>query len=289
MRRTRYLWISIIATLLLSMATVSTALCSNSAVLSAPTILDETKTPGSTFWIDITIADVTNMWGYQFTLSYDTNVLTATDYDTYVPFMLPEPSEINDPEGYVSISYHMSFGVPVGFSTVPPYHIAKIQFTVDNYGWSWLDIHNSLISDVYGDEIPHVAVDGIFINIAVEHSADLVRKSAWPEHHHWDESKDADQTLFGKVRSLGNVPTTAYVSFTLSDGDGLWQDTFTTDPVTIDPGAIVDLTATITPADLIPITPYGKYYVKAQCWYDDGTGTFVPGTKIKSFSFALVP
>jgi hypothetical protein len=290
MRETKKLWIPLITVLLVSMATVSMQPCAGTPVtlLSAPIIKDEGLTPGSTFTIDIAVADVANLWGYLIFLSYDTDVLTATGYSSHPIFPLQEPCEINDTEGYVSIAYHMPFGVPAGF-TGSLSNLASIEFTVDALGWSWLDLHDTVFSDPYGIPIEHEDVDGFFANIPVEYGADLVKKSAWPEHHHWDESKDADQTLFGKVKGLGNVPTTAYVKFTLHDGDGLWEGVFTTDPVAIDAEAVVDLTVTITPADLIPITPYGKYYVRAQCWYDDGTGTFVPGAKMKSFSFALVP
>jgi len=64
--------------------------------VSPPTIIDVTETPGTTFSINITVADVSAMWGYQFYLYYDTTVLTATNYATYPPFNTPWPSEIND-------------------------------------------------------------------------------------------------------------------------------------------------------------------------------------------------
>ena len=269
------------------MATLSVPLGAGSPItlLSAPTVKDEGLIPGSTFTISITIAEVTNLWGFLIFLNYDTSVLTATSYSNSPIFPLEEPGEIIDAEGYVQLSYHMPMGVPAGFSTVAPVPIAYIDFVVDDLGWSWLDLHDTILSTHIGEAIVHEEVDGLFANVAQQHAADLVRKSAWPQYHHWVEAKHPEQTLWGKVRSLGNVPSNVYVNFTLKDADGLWEEVFTTDTVPIDPRVIVNLHVTITSADLVGP---GKYYVKARCWYDDGTGTFVPGAKIKSFAFALV-
>lgn len=287
MRGTKNLWISLVAVLLASMATLSIppGACAPATILSVdpPTVKDEGLIPGSTFTIDIYIADVQNMWGYLLFVSYDPNVLTATGNRSNPIWGLPEPSEINDEEGYITIAYHMPFGAPAGFTG--SIWIAEIDFMVDAVGWSWLDLHDTVLGDPFGKAIAHEEVDGLFANIPQQHAADLVRRSAWPQYHHWVESKHPEQTLWGKVRSLGNVPTTAYVNFTVKDGDGLWEEVFLTDAMAIDPTVIVNLYITITSADLIGP---GKYYVKARCWYDDGTGTFVPSAKIKSFAFALV-
>ena len=279
-------WISLVMALLVNMALMGVARA-QITTLAAPTVMNTALTPGSTFSIDITVADVTAMWGYDLTLEYDTTVLTATGFASYPPFTIPWPSEINDTAGWVKASYSMTFGEPVGFSTVDPAPILRIDFHVDALGWSFLDMYDTEISDIYGEPItPHEVVDGFFANIEPQYMCNLVRKSAWPEHHHWVESKDPDQTLYALARNIGTLPTTAYVVFTVHNDDALWQATFTTDTVLLVPKQILKLDKTITPADL---TGYGKYYVKAQCWYDDGTGTYVPGTKLKSFAFALVP
>ena len=120
--------------------------------------------------------------------------------------------------------------------------------------------------------------------------ANLVRKSAWPEHHHFDVSKDEDgnQTLFGKVRNLGTATTAVKVAFTIQDQDGTWSTTVETDTATIVPGEIIDVSYNLDPETELPAIP-GKYYVSAQCYYEDETYAWVLGEKIKSFSFAVVP
>ena len=120
----------------------------------------------------------------------------------------------------------------------------------------------------------------------VEHLADLVRKSAWPERHHYVIGRDPDgtQTLYGKVENLGTEDTAVLVRFSVAKNGGpaTGYDSATT---VLAPGQRMDLTAGLT-----GLTP-GKYGVSAQAWYDsDGDG--IPdtaGAKVKQFSFAVVP
>jgi len=137
------------------------------SVLAVPTIVDPTKTPGSTFYIDITIADVSAMWGYQFLLYYDTKVLTATGYATYAPFNVEWNPTINDAAGHAFLAYSMKLGELVGFSTVTPKPIGRIDFSVDTLGTSKLDLVESVISDTHGNAIAHNEVDGSFSNVAI--------------------------------------------------------------------------------------------------------------------------
>lgn len=152
---------------------------SGPAVVSAPIIVDRSKRPGSTFSINITIANVTEMWGYEFILSYDTRVLTATGYSSYEPFSFAWPSEINDTAGYVAVAYSMMMSESVGFSTVDPTPIVRIDFTVDTLGTSLLDLAadtesslyegryhlHTILTDIMGEPITHDTVDGDFNNI----------------------------------------------------------------------------------------------------------------------------
>jgi len=41
-------------------------------------VSDTLLTPGSTFDVNVTIADIINLYGYEFKVGYDTTVLTAT-------------------------------------------------------------------------------------------------------------------------------------------------------------------------------------------------------------------
>lgn len=168
-RRKILAWIWPITTLLVSLAMVSVSLCVIVAVVSAPTIIDTTKTPDSTFSIDITVAHVEDLWGYGFVLYYNTTILTATNYSSYDPFTLKHPSVINDTEGLVSMSYSRQMDEREGISTVDPVPIANIEFTVDSVGVSNLTFKDPVsLTDPDAGWIPSDVFDGFFANEAVE-------------------------------------------------------------------------------------------------------------------------
>lgn len=144
------------------------------ATLAAPTITNPTLSPGTApFSINITVANVQNLWGYQFTLDYNTSVLTALDAGSYPPFNSKGAApSINDTAGFVSLVYYTYMGDKTGFSGSAP--VAWIRFAVKNYGTSKLHLHGpsdgSLFSDPSAKPIQHTDMDGIFtnlINIAV--------------------------------------------------------------------------------------------------------------------------
>lgn len=155
--------LAIIVSLLFAASLIQTGLASITT-LGAPDITDASKGPSDTIWIDIAVTDAVNLWGFQFTLKYDTSVLTALDHTGHPIFYLEEPSEINDAEGYISIAYHMGFGVPVGFTGSLP-NLVSIKFHVDNWGQSQLKIQDSVFSDPIGGAIAHVTEDGYFCNV----------------------------------------------------------------------------------------------------------------------------
>lgn len=155
------------------------------ATIAAPTVKDLTLTPGKTFTINITVANVQKMWSFQFVLYYDPKVLTAIDYSFYDPFISELPSEIDLTAGYVSVARGMEWGTPYEdlFSTVDPKPIASITFSVEAIGASKLDIvdrwedykFRSKLTTYRGEEaayITHDVVDGFFANTEVEMSVD---------------------------------------------------------------------------------------------------------------------
>lgn len=122
--------------------------------------------PGETFSVDIIATDVTaedGLWGYQFILSYDTDVLTATAYSSYDPFVQPWPSEINDTAGHVSVAYSMNFGTDEGKKD--DFSLAKIDFTVDAHGASVLDLRDTDLATPSGAPVDHKVLDGSFANV----------------------------------------------------------------------------------------------------------------------------
>lgn len=167
----KLVWIYLIITLFVGISMVYMTVSASTAVLSASLIIDTTKTPGSTFSINITIANVEKMWGYQFIVYYNTTVLNATDYSSYDPFTMEAVTQINDTAGWVFLSYTMPFGETVGFSTADPAPIARIEFTVDGLGISTLHMEETGLPSVPIDGEPiaiaHDTHDGFFANVEV--------------------------------------------------------------------------------------------------------------------------
>jgi len=161
------MWLTL--TLVVGMSILSEPISAAATVLSAPVLRDTTKTPGQSFSIDIKVASVEKMWGYDFFVYYNTTVLTATGAASYSPFTeKPMDPVINDTAGYVYVVFHMPMGERVGFSTVQPQSIVKMDFTVDAVGVSPLDISKPSLANVEGAAITHRTVDGLFANVEID-------------------------------------------------------------------------------------------------------------------------
>lgn len=284
------LMLSVIASLLVTVLTIVPAFAATT-ILSAPEIEDENLVPGASFSIDITVADVMAMWGYDFFLSYDPDVLTATSFESLQGFVLPWPSEINNVEGYVAMAFSYPMRDPFGFDAVAAAPIATIYFTVEELGFSALDLHDSVISDVVGATIPHELDDGFFINIPVVREADLVRRRAWPEHHDYRISKDEDtfNTLYGSVFNTGNKPTCAKVVFTIYE-DAMLFGTLETTTVTLQPYQPGDKPAVLSVDFAVDVGMLGsEFFVEVQVEYDStGDCTLdAIGARTKTTSFVI--
>jgi hypothetical protein len=132
--------------------------------VSPSIIFDPALGPGSIFRVNITIADVSGLWGYQLVLEYRTSLLTATDFGFYPPLLTPAPSQIDDAAGTVDLCRTSYYGDSVGVTFVDPRPVAWIEFSVDGRGWTNLDLRDVILVDCGGSEIPHVAYDGYFNN-----------------------------------------------------------------------------------------------------------------------------
>jgi hypothetical protein len=99
--------------------------------------------PGQNFFIDVYGAGLTAMgaglWGYQGFIKYDTNILTATEWYTYMPFKSVASASIDDVAGSVSVSYYTFPGDTVGY-TGENTTLFRVYFAVDAAGTCVLDL-----------------------------------------------------------------------------------------------------------------------------------------------------
>jgi len=115
---------------------------------------------GSAFFVDVYMRDVTALWGYQFIIHYDTNVLTAEQYFSYYLFDTAAPSWIDDSKGEVSVAYTSIAADVVGFTGDTP--LCRIYFRVDGGGATKLSVDKSVLSDPVGTAISHNLYHGWF-------------------------------------------------------------------------------------------------------------------------------
>jgi hypothetical protein len=111
-----------------------------------------------TFFVDVYVADVASMWGYTAVLYFDNTICTALEYYTYAPFDTQWPGEINNAEGFVSISMSMTMGEATGVTGFTP--VARIYFSMDAEGSSTLELRETKLTDVHANAIPHTKYDG---------------------------------------------------------------------------------------------------------------------------------
>ena len=287
----RLKWLSLVLVLAVSYATLNVAVAPVTVAELYVSPSENVYGPGDVFTVDINVADVVDCYSWGVKVSWERDLLKANDV-TEGSFFAMQP----DGTAFVKVIYDDY--VDVGCTTLGDWFgisgdgtLMTITFEVLDAGTSSLEIFYSVLLDSGNPvvEISHTVVDGSFETPQV---ARLVKKSAWPEHHHFDVSvqlaKDGDtnQTLYSKVKNISPVGFDLYVRvvFEIVRDDGV-VGTPTTDTIVVSPGTEVSLTADFGPLGGLDV---GKYYVSASCYYSyTGTywGTWV---KAKTFSFAVV-
>lgn len=238
--------------------------------------------PGDTFTINVNINDVVDLYSYDVRIQWPRDLLQCVSA-TEGPFLTANPT-IFLPKIYVDyiVVAATSMGAIPGVSGSGT--LFTVNFMVLDAGKCTLDIYQSTLLDHTLTPIDHIAQDGYFSTAA---EANLVKKSAWPEHHHYAVSKDEDayQSLYCKVKNLGTINLKVYAEFNLVRDDGK-VDIAQSAEIVVLPGEEVDMTAMFGPLTSLDA---GKYYVNGSCWYSY-TGTYwAQGSKMKAFSFAVVP
>ena len=255
-----------------------------------------TAQPGETFTVDIKITDVTTpgVSGWELMIRFDFSLIhteaawiTEGDFLKNIGMTMFAKAEKPAESAWLLGSALMIPATASGSGT-----LATIQFEVQGEGKTPLELIKTDLRDIDVMPIEHTVEHGYFSNIVV---GNLVRKSAWPEHHHFSISKDEDgiQTLYGKVKNLGEGHGYLRVNFTIWDMGGI-PVTFIAkhldsmgDELKIMPGEIVDISIGLWESRETAWLP-GRYSVKATCIYSaDGT-TWHVGTKVKAFSFSIV-
>jgi hypothetical protein len=169
-----------------------------------PAIIDPTLLPPKTFNVNITINNVENLYGYEFNISYNKDVLTCLyvivndvlNETNYTP-----ETQISNAKGFgwVQVTYY-SPAVPI--TTYTPLALTTICFRVKSLGATPLHLHDTSLVDSFGNPIPHEVTDGFVMTIIHDIAVTSVTpESAWA-YAGWPVD------IGVVVKNLGNVSET---------------------------------------------------------------------------------
>lgn len=135
-----------------------------------PEIIDPTLVPPATFKINVTIEDVRDLYGYQFNLTFDKNVLVCLQTEVldvlnetyYIPNQM-----IDNTRGFVFINVtYYSPAIPLDIDG--PTTLVTIKFRVKSLGATNLTLTDTGLVDPDGQPITHEVHDGFFQSLIVD-------------------------------------------------------------------------------------------------------------------------
>jgi hypothetical protein len=135
-----------------------------------PEVIDPTLVPPATFTINVTVADVRGLYGYQFNLTYDPNVLVCLQVaihdvlgeTNYVP-----NQDIDNLRGFVFVSVaYYSPAVPLDIDSATP--LVTIKYRVKSIGSTNLTLTDTQLVDSIGNPITHEDHNGFFQSLIVD-------------------------------------------------------------------------------------------------------------------------
>lgn len=133
--------------------------------IDPPNIIDPALR-GTVFTIEVKIANVTDLYAFDFKLHYDKNILIGVGARV-VPFRnethFTSYISINDTEGliHVNVTYYPP-ATPI--TQYSPITVASIIFQATNVGTSILHLYDTVLTDAQGSLILHTTEDGYFDN-----------------------------------------------------------------------------------------------------------------------------
>jgi hypothetical protein len=262
--------------------------------------VDPTKGPGTQLVIDITIEDVMNLWGYQFWLKFNPNVLQGVSVEDG-PFLGKSTNPKRHPvvvapgPGFDNEAGELKlFGAVIYFEVNPPHNryladgsgvLATVTFNVTDWGCSYLFLgpETAVVDKRPGvlPEIEYYLEHGYFTNLSAE-ELDAVgpelyvrgrgahgSSGTWPEWHvglsNWY------QTLYCRIMNYGEMGAWVEVEFIVTGPGGV--EILRTEQVWIGPATWV--ADEIVPAE-VTVSAYfmpeivGKYHVSVMLYFIPG-------------------
>jgi hypothetical protein len=180
--------------------------------------------------------------------------------------------------------------------------LCRLKFQVLSSGFSEIELVN-VYYYVGANKYPADIVGNGWYQTPPTIEANLVGRSAWKEHAHFDRSKHGNesvpdakgtpgyQTLFAKIKNIGEANVTVLAEFRIYKD--IYDEKWNTTMAEIEPGEIIVLTFDFAGKDDSP--PWdaeddGIWRIEAKClYYEPLLEVWQEGTKIKGTKFACVP
>ena len=131
--------------------------------IAPPEIIDPTMLPSSTFAINVTIENVTDLKTCIFNLTYNSLIIGWAGMDIFkIEDQMPIPTTvINDEKGYVWVQ----LTYPNAIAASDPEALLRIEFHVKSMGATPLNLSETELLNSQGEQIEHEAIDGYFATL----------------------------------------------------------------------------------------------------------------------------
>lgn len=132
-----------------------------------PEIIEPSLLPPSNFNITVAVDDIENLYGYEFNLTYNTNILTC--YGIIFNSPLGEPYfrsdfEVNDAIGFIWVNVNF-YPPATPIQTYTNETLVTFFFRVEGLGYTVLNLTDTHITDPNGQPIHHEAHNGFFCTL----------------------------------------------------------------------------------------------------------------------------
>jgi len=254
------------------MITVLPPLAGTSLYVDPSHIVDLSLVPSSMFYVNVTLANASDIASCGFNMTYDSSILRWAGIELFqVQGELPTASA----ELYPTGSIWLNLTYPTAFSTTAAQPLVTIRFFVVSYGISQINLTNTQLLDSLGNPVDHNVFNGLFINIVIDVAVtNVVPSTSWV-FQGYVENINVTVANLGDISETFNV--TAYYNST-----AIGTSTVTN----LAPGANSTLTfawdttgvpiGNYTLTGVASIVPYEIYFNTANNVYVDGVVTVYP-------------
>lgn len=175
---------------------------------------DPTLVPGSTFWINITVYNVTNMQICQFNLTFASEILGISAV-LQLPVNGQYPlADINWNSAKGCVYAKLTYDPPI---TLPATQAAvlTIKFIAKNYGFTVLDLHDTELENSDDVPIPHEAQDGSVL--IIKHDVAVIGASSSMNETYVNRTIDIEVEVKNEGNADENFTLSVFVDGTLLD------------------------------------------------------------------------